>query len=161
MADSSADSMVLTVRRLRAPTRRRSRASLAQVPDGERRFLKEDLSDPAGTFAGASSGLRARRLVAVEADGELAGLAGRSAVRAGPLTSRSCACSSPPTVAARLGRALARAALVRRSSSAVPRSSWRSSRSRTRLVAMFQDMGFEPEALLADFVRDGDGISTT
>ena len=25
------------------------------------------------------------------------------------------------------------------------------------LVAMFQDMGFEPEALLADFVRDGTG----
>ena len=25
------------------------------------------------------------------------------------------------------------------------------------LVAMFQDIGFEPEALLVDFVRDSDG----
>ena len=56
-----------------------------------------------------------------------------------------------------VGRALARAALLEALELGCSHAYVEVVAEQEALVAMFQDMGFEPEALLADFVRDGAG----
>jgi L-amino acid N-acyltransferase YncA len=131
---------------------------VSQVPEGERRFLKGELNNPAEAFAGFLRDESARRLVAVEDGGDIAGLAGAfpgegwsshvaevrvlvSAVRRGQ----------------GMGRAMARAALMEALNLGCSQVYVEVVAEQEALVAMFQDLGFAPEALLADFVRDGDG----
>ena len=134
----------------------------SRVPEGDRRFLKENLEDPAPDLAGAHRDTRERRLVAVTESG-IVGVAGAFP---GSGWSSHVAELRVLVIPDHRGRGTG------------PRSS-RRSRSRgalelgcshayvevvaeqEALVAMFQDMGFVPEALLADFVRDGTGSSTT
>ena len=49
---------------------------VVHLPEGERRFLKESLEDPAKAFVAFHGDPKARRLVAVDQEGEIAGVAG-------------------------------------------------------------------------------------
>lgn len=131
---------------------------LAAVPDGERRFLKEDLADSASAFAGFMLDTNARRVVAVGEDGDIVGLAG-----AFPGTGWSSHVAELRVLVSSsrrqrgTGRALARAGLVEALKLGCSHVYVEVVAEQEALVVMFQNMGFEPEALLGDFVRDGEG----
>jgi L-amino acid N-acyltransferase YncA len=102
--------------------------------------------------------VRARRLVAVEADGDVVGVAGAfpgsgwssHVAELRVLVSATCRRRG-------IGRELARAALVEALDLGCSQAYVEVVAEQEALVAMFQDMGFEPAALLPDFVRDGAG----
>ena len=131
---------------------------LSQVPVGERRFLKQDLSEPAAAFAGFLLDTSARRVVAVAPDGEIVGLAG-----AFPGEGWSSHVAEVRVLVSSshrgqgVGRVLARAVLVEALALDCGHVYVEVVAEQEALVGMFQDLGFAPEALLADFVRDGDG----
>ncbi len=130
---------------------------LMQVPDGERRFLKESLDDSATALASLRAS-EARRLVAVEVDGGIVGVAG--AFPGGGWSSHVAELRVLVSATRRrqgLGRALALSALAQALDLGCSHAYVEVVAEQEHLVAMFQDMGFEPEALLADFVRDGAG----
>jgi L-amino acid N-acyltransferase YncA len=133
-------------------------AFAVQVPEGERRFLKEDLTDPEESFAGFLRDSSSRRLAAFDADGKLVGLAG--AFPGDGWSSHVAELRVLVSAAHRghgLGRTLARAALVEALKLGCSHAYVEVVAEQEALVAMFQDLGFEPEALLPDFVRDGAG----
>jgi L-amino acid N-acyltransferase YncA len=130
----------------------------SQVPEGERRFLKEDLDDPVETFASFWRQENGRHLVAVEEGGGIVGVAG--AFRGAGWSSHVAELHvlvSPTHRRHGVGRALARAALVEALKLGCSQAYVEVVAEQEALVAMFQDMGFEPAALLPDFVRDGAG----
>ena len=132
---------------------------LAQVPDGERRFLKENARRawlrPSRTSVHDQA---ARRVVAVDVAGNIVGMAG-----AFPGEGWSSHVAELRVLVSSnrrghgVGRALARAALLEALELGCSHAYVELVAEQEALVAMFQDMGFEPEALLADFVRDGTG----
>jgi L-amino acid N-acyltransferase YncA len=130
----------------------------AQVPAGERRFLKEDIADPEAAFVRFLRDTQVRRVVAVLSDGEIAGLAG-----AFPGAGWSSHVAELRVLVASTrrrsgaGRALARAALLEALKLGCSHVYVEVIAEQQGLVTMFQDLGFEPEALLADFVRDTTG----
>ena len=130
----------------------------ADVPEGERRFLKENLEDLEINFAAAVNDRGVRRLVAADPDGEIAGVAG-----AFPGSGWSSHVAEVRVIVSAnhrrrgVGRALAGAALIEALALDCSRAYVEVVAEQEALVAMFQDLGFEPEALLADFVRDGSG----
>ncbi len=131
---------------------------VVQLPEGERRFLKESLEDPATAFVAFRRDHLARRLVAVDTDGGIAGVAG--AFRGEGWSSH--VAELRVLVSSRhrrkgLGRELARSALVQALQLGCSHAFVEVVAEQEALVAMFQDLGFEPEALLADFVRDAAG----
>ena len=159
MSASSDARQASTVRPVTVVDERAFLDFIAQVPAGERRFLKEDLSDPVETFAGFVRDGAPVRLVAVTSTGELAGLAG---VFPGEGWSAHVAELRVLVAGAQrgrgTGRALARAALREALEVGCSQVFVEVISEQEALVAMFQDLGFLPEALLPDFVRDGDGI---
>lgn len=128
---------------------------VSQVQAGERRFLKEDLGE---SFARVLADTSARRLVAVAATGEIVGLAG-----AFPGQGWSSHVAEVRVLVSSdhrghgLGRTLAKAVLVEALELGCGHVYVELVAEQEALVTMFQDLGFSPEALLADFVRDGDG----
>ena len=129
----------------------------SRVPEGDRRFLKENLEDPAPDLAGAHRDTRERRLVAVTESG-IVGVAG-----AFPGSGWSSHVAElrvlviPDHRGAGLGRQLARSALVAALELGCTHAYVEVVAEQEALVSMFQDLGFVPEAILADFVRDGEG----
>jgi L-amino acid N-acyltransferase YncA len=131
----------------------------SKVPEGERRFLKEDLDDveeiaPAQDRAGR----RARRLVAADETGGIVGVAG--AFPGSGWSAHVAEIRVLVSAAHRrrgLGRDLARAAVVEALELGCSQAYVEVIAEQEALVAMFQDLGFEPAALLPDFVRDGTG----
>ena len=71
--------------------------------------------------------------------------------------SQSCECSSPRPTGARDGPPLGQTALVEALELGCTHAYVEVVAEQEALVSMFQDLGFEPEAILADFVRDGEG----
>ncbi len=131
---------------------------VAQVPEGERRFLKENLDDPEAAFAGFISETHARRLVAADEAGRIIGLAG--AFPGEGWSSHVAEIRVVVSAASRgrgVGRDLARAALVEALNLACTHAYVEVVAEQAALVDMFQDLGFDPEALLPDFVRDSSG----
>ena len=127
------------------------------VPTGERRFLKEDLDDLKAGSPGFRGGTPARRVVAVD-DGEIVGLAG--AFPGAGWSSHVAEIRVVVSAAHRrhgIGRALARAALLEALDLGCSQAYVEVVAEQEALVAMFQDLGFEPAALLPDFVRDSAG----
>lgn len=127
------------------------------VPDGERRFVKESLETSDAGFAAMLAEPGVHRLVAEQA-GEIVGLAG---VFLGRGWSAHVA-ELRVLVAADhrregVGRVLASAALVTALRQGCSHAYIEVVAEQEGLVAMFQDLGFEPEALLSEFVRDGEG----
>jgi len=118
------------------------------------RFLKEHLDPSDDTFERMLQP-PARRLVAIEPDGTIIGLAG-----AFPGTGWSSHVAELRIVVASswrgrgVGRALAKASLLEALHLGCTHSYVEVVAEQEALVDMFQDMGFEPEALLVDFVRD-------
>ena len=133
-------------------------AFAGQVPEGERRFLKEDLTDPEEAFAGFLRDTKARRLAAFDVDGAIAGLAGAFPGEGWSSHVAELRVLVAATHRGRgVGRVLARAALVEALKLGCSHAYVEVVAEQEALVAMFQDLGFEPEALLPDFVRDSAG----
>ena len=130
---------------------------IPRVSRGERRFLKEDLADPTKAFD-AFLGDRSRRVVAVDEAGDIIGLSG-----AYPGEGWSSHVAELRVLVADghrsrgVGRRLAGAALGEALALGCTHAYVEVVAEQEALVSMFQDMGFLPEALLPDFVRDGGG----
>lgn len=123
------------------------------IPDGERRFFKED---PGSIERWPPP--RGRWLVSIDG-AEIVGLAA-----ALPDSGWSSHVSELRIIVAPshrgrgLGRELARRALREALELGCTLAYVEVVAAQEALVAMFQDLGFTPEALLADFVRDADGV---
>lgn len=132
---------------------------MSRVPDGEARFLKESHQEAATALrVDLQPDTRVRRLVAVEPDGDVVGVAG--AFPGSGWSSHVAELRVLVSAACRrrgIGRVLARAALVEALNLGCSQAYVEVVAEQEALVAMFQDMGFEPAALLPDFVRDGAG----
>ena len=131
-------------------------ASSQRIPEGDRTFLKEDVGDPdvrreLGTARGA-------RAIAVEG-GEVVGDLSRSCrCTAGRATSARCGSWSIPSSRGRgIGRALARRAVLDAMDMGLAKLVVEVIADQEALIGMFRALGFEPEALLTDHVRDRSG----
>ena len=128
-----------------------------EVPAGERRFLKERLEDPVATFERWRAGAAACRLVGVHGT-DIAGIAA-----AFPGTGWSAHVAelrlivSPRHRRRGVGRALARRALVEAIKLGCTHVYVEVVAEQRALVSRFCDLGFAPEALVRDFVRDNAG----
>ena len=125
---------------------------MAAIPEGERRFLKDD-AGPAASLPRA----RGQRFVAI-ADGQLAGLV--AAVPGLGWASHVAEIRLVVATAYRrrgLGRQLAHQALLAALKQDCIVAFVEVVSEQEALVEMFRDLGFVPEALLRDFVRDGTG----
>ena len=123
------------------------------IPDGERRFFKED---PGSLERLPLS--RGRWLVAIDG-AEVVGLAAAVPGRGWSSHVSELGIIVAPSHRGRgLGRELARRALREALELGCTLAYVEVVAAQEALVAMFQDLGFAPEALLADFVRDADGV---
>lgn len=126
-----------------------------RIPESDRTFLKEDVSDPAVLAAWATPG--AARTVAVQ-DGEVVG-----SVAVVPLHGWSSHVGEvrlvvdPEHRGHGLGRALARRAVLDALELRLSKLVVDVIADQTALIGMFRSLGFEPEALLTDHVRDRTG----
>ena len=129
----------------------------ASVPHEDRIFFKEDLSDPQVIERWITSD-GGRRVVAIGDDGEIAGTVAvvpglGSADHVGEIR----LVVGPSARGAGLGRALARRVLLEALELELKIIYVEVISQQASLVRMFQSMGFQAEALLPDFVRDGEG----
>jgi ribosomal protein S18 acetylase RimI-like enzyme len=126
-----------------------------RIPDSDRTFLKEDVSDPAVLDAWAAPG--SARAIAVEG-GEVVG-----SVAVVPLHGWSSHVGEvrlvvdPEQRGRGLGRALARRAVLDALDLGLSKLVVDVIADQTALIGMFRALGFEPEALLTDHVRDRSG----
>lgn len=123
------------------------------IPDGERRFLKENLQQGAPAEDAGE-----RRLVALDEDDAIIGVAG--AFPGEGWSSHVAELRVLVSATHRrqgIGRALAEAALLAALDLQCSPVYVEVVAEQEALVAMFQDLGFEPAALLPDFVRDSLG----
>jgi|SRR5689334_2907051 len=132
---------------------------MERVSEGEQRFLKESHAEAAAALdTDLRPDARVRRLVAVESNGEVVGVAG-----AFPGSGWSSHVAELRVLVATdrrrrgIGRDLARGALVEALNLGCRQAYVEVVAEQESLVAMFQDLGFEPAALLPDFVRDSAG----
>ena len=127
----------------------------ARIPDSDRTFLKEDIDDPEVVAAWARPG--AARVIAVD-DGEVVG-----SVAIVPLHGWSSHVGEvrlvvdPEHRGRGIGRGLARQAVVEALNLGLAKLMVEVISDQTALIGMFRALGFEPEALLADHVRDRSG----
>jgi ribosomal protein S18 acetylase RimI-like enzyme len=130
----------------------------ALVSAGEGRFLKNDLEDGQEAFARLLDDRKAYRQVAVDQGARILGLSG-----AFPGTGWSAHVAELRVLVSEearrqgIGRALARAALVKALQAGCSHVYVEVVAEQEALASMFQDIGFEPEALLSDFVCDSTG----
>jgi ribosomal protein S18 acetylase RimI-like enzyme len=127
----------------------------AHIPDADRTFLKEDVDDPDVIAAWARPGTA--RVVAID-DGEVVG-----SVAVVPLHGWSSHVGEvrlvvdPQQRGRGIGRGLARQAVIDAVDLGLAKLVVEVIADQTALIGMFQALGFEPEALLADHVRDRTG----
>jgi len=127
----------------------------AHIPDADRTFLKEDVDDPDVVAAWARPGTA--RVIAVD-DGEVVG-----SVAVVPLHGWSSHVGEvrlvvdPEHRGQGLGRALARHAVHDAVELGLAKLVVEVIADQEALIAMFRTLGFEPEALLSDHVRDRNG----
>ena len=128
---------------------------LARVPDGDRTFFKENVDDPAVIAAWTEPS--AARAIAVDGDDVL------GYVAVVPLQGWSSHVGEVRVIvdpAARgrgVGRALARYAVLSALELGLTKMIVEVVADQTATVGMFRSLGFDPEALLADHVRDQNG----
>jgi ribosomal protein S18 acetylase RimI-like enzyme len=126
-----------------------------RIPEGDRTFLKEDVGDPAVRLAWAAPG--AARAIAVEGD-EVVG-----SVAVVPLHGWSSHVGEvrlvvdPAHRGHGVGAALARRAVVDAVGLGLAKVVVDVIADQAALIGMFRSLGFEPEALLLDHVRDRAG----
>jgi len=131
------------------------RRFFARIPESDRTFLKEDVGDPEVVAAWARPGTA--RTIAVEA-GEVVG-----SVAVVPLHGWSSHVGEirlvvdPAHRGKGLGRALARRAVIDALELGLAKLVVEVIADQAALVGMFRTLGFEPEALFANHVRDRSG----
>jgi ribosomal protein S18 acetylase RimI-like enzyme len=131
------------------------RRFFAEIPDADRTFLKEDIDDPEVIAAWARPGTA--RVIAVD-DGEVLG-----SVAVVPLHGWSSHVGEvrlvvdPEHRGRGIGRGLARRAVVEAMDLGLAKLVVEVISDQTALIGMFRTLGFEPEALLLDHVRDRAG----
>jgi L-amino acid N-acyltransferase YncA len=128
-----------------------------ELPDGDRTFIKEDVTDPATVQAWAAGEDRAQRWVA-EDGGEVLGYV---AVRRLPGWSDHVGevrlVVAPAARGTGLGRQLARHALVQAVESGMTKLVVEVVAEQGAALALFTELGFSGEALLRDQIRDREG----
>jgi ribosomal protein S18 acetylase RimI-like enzyme len=128
---------------------------LERVPEGDRTFFKEDVTDPSVIAAWTEPG--AGRSIAVDGGAVL------GYVAVVPLTGWSSHVGSvrvivdPDSRGRGLGRALARHAVLEALELGLTKMVVEVIADQEPAVAMFRSLGFDPEALLRDHVRDQTG----
>jgi L-amino acid N-acyltransferase YncA len=128
---------------------------IARIPEGDRTFFKEDVADPEVVHAWARPG--AARALAVE-DGEVVGSAAVV-----PLHGWSSHVGEvrvivdPDHRGKRVGRALAQRAILDALELGLTKMVVEVIAEQESTVNMFRSLGFDPEALLVDHVRDRSG----
>jgi ribosomal protein S18 acetylase RimI-like enzyme len=131
------------------------RRFFAHIPEADRTFLKEDIDDSEVVSAWARPGTA--RVIAVD-DGEVVG-----SVAVVPLHGWSSHVGEirlvvdPEHRGRGIGRGLARHAVVESVHLGLAKLVVEVISDQTALIGMFRALGFEPEALLADHVRDRAG----
>ncbi len=133
-------------------------AFFERVPEGERTFFKEHVLDRS-TVEGWLTTERGRRGLAFDEDGSVVGY-----VAVVPHTGWSDHVGDvrlvvdPQRRAQGLGRALARWALLQAVECGLTKLTVEVVAEQVGAVAMFSGLGFRPEGLLLDHVRDHDGV---
>jgi ribosomal protein S18 acetylase RimI-like enzyme len=128
---------------------------LRRVPEGDRTFFKEDVSDPAVVAAWSRPG--AGRSIAVDGETVL------GSVALLPLTGWSSHVAELRVVVAPdhrgrgVGRALTRHAVLEALDLGLKKIVVEVVSDQAPAIAMFRALGFDPEALLTDHVRDQSG----
>lgn len=134
------------------------RAFFAELPEGDLTFIKEDVRDPATVEGWTRPGGRVRRWTAVGDDGRIAGF-----VSLAPLLGWSSHVGElrlvvgPAHRGHRVGRALARFALMRALELGLRKVVVEVVAEQQAAIALFGNLGFRGEALLSDHIRDHDG----
>jgi ribosomal protein S18 acetylase RimI-like enzyme len=129
------------------------------LPDSDRTFIKEEVTDPDVVRAWSAAEARGRRWVAQEPDGD--GVVGYVAVL--PLTGWSDHVGeirlvvAPESRGSGLGRQLARHALVHAVEAGLTKVIVEVVADQAPSLALFTGLGFSGEALLVDQIRDRDG----
>jgi ribosomal protein S18 acetylase RimI-like enzyme len=142
----------MDVRRIEPADRDALERFLATIPDADRTFLKEDVGDPDVIAAWVRPG--DTRSIAVGKDGDVAGY-----VAVVPLHGWSSHVGEVRLVVAPdrrgqgVGRLLARHAVLDALALDLAKLVVEVIADQEALVAMFRELGFEPEALLTDQVR--------
>lgn len=158
MPEPEAADRPISVRRLTVADAEEFALFAATVAEGERRFLKEALETSESRFATMVSEPGVHRLIAHLPKGVIVGMAGVFLGRgwSSHVAELRVLVSSSHRRQG-VGRLLAQAALMEALEQGCSHAYIEVVAEQEALVAMFQDLGFEPEALLADFVRDGNG----
>jgi L-amino acid N-acyltransferase YncA len=145
----------MDIRRLDAQDQAALERFVAQIPEGDRTFFKEDVSDPEVVAAWLHRG--ATRSIAVD-DGVVVGY-----LAVIPLQGWSSHVGEVRVIVAPdhrgrgIGRALAQHAVLEALSIGLRKVVVEVVADHGPTIAMFGSLGFEPEALLADHVRDQAG----
>jgi ribosomal protein S18 acetylase RimI-like enzyme len=130
----------------------------ARVPEGDRTFFKEDVLDARVVDAWAEPRSGDERLVAVEDTGEIVGWMALSGGVGWSAHVGDLRLVVAPTHRRRgLGRALAQRALIDALQRGYSKIAVELIADQTGAIGMFTELGFDPEALLVDHVRDRTG----
>jgi L-amino acid N-acyltransferase YncA len=133
-------------------------AFFGSLPEGDRTFIKEEVTDPDTVRSWATDTSPGGRWVAVDGGDEVTGYV---AVRPLPGWSDHVGevrlVVSPTRRGSGLGRELARRALVEAVSSGLSKLVVEVVAEQGAALALFTDLGFSGEALLRDHIRDRDG----
>jgi ribosomal protein S18 acetylase RimI-like enzyme len=133
-------------------------AFFAKIPDGDRTFFKEDVLDERVVAAWAEARGNDERVVAVTDSGEIAGwLALSGGVGWTDHVGDLRLVVDPSHRRQGLGRTLARHALLGGLRRGYSKLVVEIVSDETGAISMFEDLGFQPEALLVDQVRDRRG----
>lgn len=134
-----------------------ARAFFARIPEGDRRFFKEDVLDPAAVERW-NTDPRTRRLVAVTDEGEICGY---EALVPGVDWSAHVAelrvVVDPASRHEGVATQLVRRAILMALELGVSKLVVEVVADQDGAVALFRSLGFRPEALLRDHVKDRDG----
>jgi ribosomal protein S18 acetylase RimI-like enzyme len=140
-------------------------AFFGSLPEGDRTFIKEEVTDPDTVRSWATDTSPGGRWVSVDTGGEggdgMAEVTGYVAVRPLPGWSDHVGevrlVVSPTRRGSGLGRELARRALVEAVSSGLSKLVVEVVAEQGAALALFADLGFSGEALLRDHIRDRSG----
>lgn len=131
---------------------------VGSVPESDRNFFKDDISDPDIVEHWLRS--RGKRLIALDDAREVAATV---AVLPRPGWSDHVGelelIVGPAHRGAGIGRSMAKHGLIEAVTLGLTRIVVEVAADQEALVAMFERLGFEPEALLRDFVKDRSGLS--
>jgi ribosomal protein S18 acetylase RimI-like enzyme len=144
----------MEIRRLDAEHEPALAGFLARIPDGDRTFFKEDVDDPEVVSSWSRGGTRSLAL-----DGEaVVGYVGLFPLRGWSRHVGEVRVVVDPGARGRgIGRALAQHAVREALALGLTKMVIEVVADQEAAIGMFRSLGFEPEALLVDHVRDGNG----